>query len=123
VRRLFNPRKREDRLKRGHLDVNPESGEIASRLSSKLFPDLHTDDREPTLQHRSRRFTRTATNLQQAITRLQACQTHEIVEELTRVARTRRLIHLGSRVERPPQPIDRIVHCWNPPVGCRNSSW
>src|SRR5579884_1708166 len=80
-----------------HLDV--ETRERSPRMRGERLAELDADDPEAALGERPRRLAGGAADLEQPVARLEAGERDEVVEELGRVRRARRVVLLGHGVE------------------------
>jgi hypothetical protein len=87
-------------LERGDMDVRREAGEIPARLLGKLRSQLERDDREAALEQWPRRLPGSATDLEQAIARLDLRELDEVVEQRRGVRGPRRVVAIRNGVER-----------------------
>jgi hypothetical protein len=97
-------------LERGDVDLDRQAREIATRVLGKLPTHLDADDGEAALEHGSRGLAGRAPDLEDRVARLEPSKLDNVIEEFLGVRRSRRLIEVGSRIERAPEWLPGLAH-------------
>jgi len=95
-----------------HLDS--ESGQVRTGGRGEFGAELDAGDPEPAPGQRAGSFTCGAAHLDQVVTRRQARQRDEVVEQGVRIVWAGPVVAVSGLVERLPQPFAFLLRCTRP---------